>query len=922
MTDGIPSSDESGQGHSRDPGFLVVGIGASAGGITALRQFFSRVSADSGMAFVVIQHLSPQHESNLAAVLQTQTKVPVTQVNETLKLEPNHIYVVPPNKYLVIKDGDIKLTEPERLRGAPTSIDLFFRTLAEAYGRDAVGIVLSGTGADGTLGLGRVRECGGLAIIQDPAEAEYDAMPRSAIDKGVYDLILPAAEMPDRLRALGAGTRMPEIPIADDEAKAPPADDMAEVREILAMLRQRTGHDLSQYKRPTLLRRIVRRVQVHQLADIASYVTFLHEHPEELPALLRDLLITVTNFFRDRDAFDVLEREVVPQLFAGKTANDQVRVWVVGCATGEEAYSIAMLLAEHAERLADPPKIQIFATDINERAIAEARETRYPNSITVDVSAERLRHFFIKDGEHYRIKKEVRELILFAPHNVLRDPPFSRLDLVTCRNLLIYLKRELQERVLGTFHFALAPNGYLFLGAAESAEESPLFAPVAKKPRIYTRRAMSAAIQTARAPAGIGQWNIRPPELPGLAGAKITSYGELHHRVVERLAAPSVLIDEDYDIVHLSEHAGRYLRFAGGEPSRNLLDAVHPGIRLDLRAMLLAANARSGESPEAAETRRLRLDIDGKPCVISLTVRLVVDSPVQARGFFLVIFDEMIPAAAAVNGHSSGGEAELKVVGQLEEELQRTRDQLHFTVEQYETSAEESKASNEELQAINEELRSTTEELETSKEELQSLNEELTTVNQELREKIEELGRVNSDLENLMSSTDIGTIFLDRGLQIKLYTERAQELFNITAADVGRPLEHFTHRLDYHSLTEDADAVLKNLQTREREVHASNGRWYLARLVPYRTTQDKIDGVVLNFVDITDHRHAEELRRQTAMLQERSQILELANVFVRDVDDRIVQWNAGCERLYGYTKEEALGQRRTRAARRLNSNSR
>ncbi len=314
-----------------------------------------------------------------------------------------------------------------------------------------------------------------------------------------------------------------------------------------------------------------------------------------------------------------------------------------------------------------------------------------------------MRHFFIKDGEHYRIKKEVRELILFAPHNVLRDPPFSRLDLVTCRNLLIYLKRELQERVLGTFHFALAPNGYLFLGAAESAEESPLFAPVAKKPRIYTRRAMSAAIQTARAPAGIGQWNIRPPALPGLAGAKITSYGELHHRVVERLAAPSVLIDEDYDIVHLSEHAGRYLHFAGGEPSRNLLDAVHPGIRLDLRAMLLAANARSGESPEAAETRRLRLDIDGKPCVISLTVRLVVDSPVQARGFFLVIFDEMIPAAAAVNGHSSGGEAELKVVGQLEEELQRTRDQLHFTVEQYETSAEESKASNEELQAINEE---------------------------------------------------------------------------------------------------------------------------------------------------------------------------------------------------------------------------
>ena len=902
MSADAQSGDQFGQNGSGHAGSMLVGIGASAGGIAALKQFFSHVSPDSGLTFVVILHLSPLHESNLAELLQTNTRIPVTQVTETVHVRPDHVYVMPPSKYMVIEDGNINLIEPERIRGGHSSIDMFFRTLADAYGKDAVAIVLSGTGADGTLGLRRVKEHGGFAIAQDPAEAEYNAMPLSAIETGLVDLILPASQMADRLRQLGAGAQ--RLLLTEEQEKRGAEAEMAEIRAVLMLLRQRTGHDFTQYKGPTMRRRIARRLQVHGLFDIKSYLNFLLEHAEEVPVLLRDLLITVTNFFRDREAFESLSQEVVPKLFAGKGANDQVRVWVVGCATGEEAYSIAMLLCEYASRLNDPPRIQIFATDIDERAITQARDCRYPRTIAMDVTPERLRQFFIEEGDHYRVKKEVRELILFAPHNVLRDPPFSKLDLVSCRNLLIYLNREMQDRTLGTFHFALVPEGYLFLGASETAEGIPLlFVPLNKKHRTYTRRITIAPVQVMRNMPRLG-WN-KPAELHEDIGVAPASYGALHQKVVEQLAPPSALVNDEFDIVHLSEHVPRFLRFAAGEPSRNLLKVVHPGMRLDLQAILLTVKSRMSETQTAAESRRVQVEIEGKPCVVNLTVRKVVDGPAAAHGFFLVTFDETIPVAVGTAQPPDG--PGMEVAAQLQEELQRTHDQLNVTVEQYETTTEELKASNEELQAINEELRSTTEELETSKEELQSLNEELTTVNQELREKIEELGRVNSDLQNLLSSTDIGTIFLDRGLQIKRYTERVKELFNIIQADVGRPLDHLTHKLDYRSLTDDAVAVLKTLQSREREVRAHNGRWYLVRLLPYRTLDDKIDGVVLNFVDITDHRHAKELRIQAAALQEQSQILGLANVFIRGLDDRIVQWNAGCERLFGYTKEQALG---------------
>jgi two-component system CheB/CheR fusion protein len=447
----------------KKPGSLfLVGVGASAGGLKPLQEMFRRIPADSGMAYVVILHLSPTHKSSLAELLQKETAMTVAQVQETVRVEPNHVYVIPPNKNLMLEDGIIRLTEIEQVRGQRVPIDLFFRSLADVYRNNAIAIVLSGSGADGMLGMRQIKEAGGLTIVQDPDEAEQDGMPLSAIHAGVVDFVLPVVDIPDKLMALRLNAKQIVLPPPD----APPQKGADPLHEVLMLVRARSGHDFSSYKRSTMLRRVERRLQVNEIKDIPNYLSFMRDHPEETQALLHDLLINVTNFFRDPEAFQALERDVIPRLFDNKTGIDQVRVWVTGCATGEEAYSIAILLCEFASRLTDPPKLQVFATDIDEGSIARARQATYPDTIVADVSPERLRRFFVKENGHYRVKKDVREIALFAPHNILRDPPFSKLDLITCRNLLIYLTREIQERVLEIFHFALHPSGFLFLGSS------------------------------------------------------------------------------------------------------------------------------------------------------------------------------------------------------------------------------------------------------------------------------------------------------------------------------------------------------------------------------------------------------------------------------------------------------------------------
>jgi two-component system, chemotaxis family, CheB/CheR fusion protein len=843
------SDDTLRSGNDKTKRFFVVGIGASAGGVDALRQFFRHVPPDCGMAFVVIMHLSAQHESSLPALLQTQTTIPVMQVTKAVKVEPGHIYVIPPHNYLVMADGMIQLTEPEQPRRSHTAIDFFFRSLANAYGKDAVGILLSGSGSDGTLGLKWIKEEAGFVIVQDPSEAEYPEMPRNAINSnGLVDIILPVAEMADKLCALRDGVQRLSLP-PDQEEAAMAAADEATLVEILTLLRLRTGHDFTQYKRPTLWRRIARRLHVHQLSDLPGYLNFLRNTPGELDALFRDLLITVTNFFRDRASFEFLERQIIPKLFASKGPNDQVRVWSAGCATGEEAYSLAMLLADYATQLAHPPKLQVFATDIDERAIAEARGCHYPATIALDVAPERLQRFFIKDDDGYRINKELRELVLFTVHDVLRDAPFSQLDLISCRNLLIYLNRDIQRRVLGTFHFALRTDGFLFLGASESTEvTSSLFIEVEKSPRIYSRQSIELTHAVA-AEWITPRWQPRSPASPSTSGGKRPSMSELHQQVIESLAPPSVLINEEFDIEHLSAHAGRYLRFTGGEPTRNLLKLIHPDLRAELHAALL--EAKLGKAGAMVQSR-LQMGSDRELRWLSLTVRPVGHLPEAAQGFFLVIFDDTTNVTPIALGRleTDATDGSMDAIRRLEEELRHAHEQIRLLVEQYETSTEELRASNEELQAINDELHSATEELETSKEELQSVNEELITVNQEHQEKIEQLDRANNDLQNLIDSTDIGTIFLNRSLQIQRYTPSVQRLFNITSADIGRPLEHFSNKLGYDSLPGDAQEVLRTLQTIERELRSSDGACYLARLLPYRTVDNSIDGVVLTLVDI------------------------------------------------------------------------
>jgi two-component system CheB/CheR fusion protein len=885
--------------------FILVGIGASAGGIKPLQDLVRRIPADSGMAYAVILHLSPSHKSNLAEILQHECAIPVTQVQGPVKVEPNHVYVIPPNKNLELEDGMIQLVEVEQVPGKRVPIDLFFRSLAEIYSNAAIAVLLSGTGGDGTLGMQSIKAHGGLTIVQDPLEADHDDMPRNAIRAAVVDFVLPVAEIPPKLLSLRENAEQIVLPPAEAPAAREKAGDP--LRDVLALLRLRTGHDFASYKRSTMLRRVERRLQVNQVKDIASYLSFLREHQPEAAALLRDLLISVTNFFRDRDAFERLERDVIPRLFDNKTGLDQVRVWVTGCATGEEAYSLAILLSEFAERLNDPPKLLIFATDIDEDAISRARYGLYPDTIANDVSPERLRHFFVKEGDHYRIRKEVREMVLFASHNILSDPPFSKLDLITCRNLLIYLTAEIQGRVLEVFHFALRADGFLFLGSSESAESKPAqFAPFDKKNRIYRRRASESALNPMPILARSERWEVKLPSLPATPAAVPKSLAELHQqRLLEQYAPASVLINEDYDILHISGQAGRYLRFTDGEPSRNLIKVVRTALRHELRAALFALNQASS----GRESRYVRAEMDGQIVNLNLTVEPFTQ-PETAVSLTMVTFIEVAESAPGLSAEMLSrprgeGEDDLElVVRQMEEELQKTRDQLRATIEQYETSVEELRASNEELQAINEEMRSTSEELEMSREELQSVNEELSTVNNELKEKVDEVSRANSDLLNLMASTEIGTIFLDRALHIKRYTPRVQELFNIIPTDLHRPLEHLTHKLDYTGLAEDAETVLRTLKTIEREVASADGQWYIVRLLPYRTVEDHIGGVVITFIDITERRHAEEALRRSEERLRAAMDLGTIGVIYFKTDGQITNANRAFLEMSGYNRED------------------
>ncbi|WP_018327562.1 chemotaxis protein CheB, partial [Rhizobium giardinii] len=885
---------------------LIVGIGASAGGVQALQTFFAGVPVDTNAAFVVIVHLDPDARSELANILASRTQMPVTQVEGEANLEGNHVYVIAPNRRLKIADGTIAALPFEEARAHRAPIDLFFRSLAEHPG-SGFAVVLTGAGADGAMGVKAIKEAGGIVLVQDPNEAEYPSMPRNAIATEVADFVLPIRELTDRLAELLASP-----PDLISPHIRPNNEDT--VGRIIAHVRVRTGHDFSQYKRATILRRISRRAQVTRKESLAEYYAYLRENVEEAQALFSDFLICVTTFFRDPAAFKSLADNVIPQLFNGKAAGDSIRVWVPGCASGEETYTIGILLLEEAARRDLPPEIQVFGSDLDMGALAIAREGRFPATIESDLSEERLRRFFQREGDHYRVRRELRDVVLFASHSLLRDPPFSHLDMISCRNLLIYLDRQLQHQVCNTFHYALNPGGFLFLGSSESADHpAGLFRTVDREARIY-RSAAPASDRHPALPVLLGSRQVaeRPPTLarpPSLA----SSVGDaaLHRQMLEKIAPPSMLIDETQRAIHLSENAGRFLQPSGGPVSMDATDLVREEFRFDLRAAL----HRAFERNEATLSMPILAQLDGLPHRVYLQVKPVVQGNDPTRhALVLFIEGEAVDRSEGASSETFDGRpANNQPIRQLQEELQLAQNRLRITREESEAANEELRAANEELQSMNEEYRSTAEELETSKEELQSINEELQTVNNELKLKLESVSRAHSDLQNLMAATDVATLFLSPSLRIKRFTPRLMEIFNVTMNDEGRPITDFTHQLDYGDLAEEARSVLEDLTPIEREVKSRNHGWYLVRMRPYRTIDDKIDGVVVTFVDVTDRRNAEEAAKESAQrLDQEMRLVELSRspIFVWDMDDGIKQWNRGSENLYGYSREEAVGKQK------------
>ena len=833
----------------------VVGIGASAGGIKALQTLLAALPPKPGAAFVVILHLDPTFPSELPSILGAHTAMPVTAVAGKLRLEENHVYVIAPNSQLEISDSEIAAIPFRQARGQRAPIDSFFRSLAAKHG-DGFAVILTGAGSDGAVGVKSVKETGGIILVQDPDEAEYASMPHAAIATEAADFVLPVKQLGERLAELiRAKGRVAVVQRAVEEDN---------LRLTLAHLRARTGHDFSHYKRSTVVRRLLRRMQITRKDAFEDYFSYLREHAEEAQALLADLLISVTTFFRDPKVFEALAANVIPHFFGDGEPNP-VRVWVAGCASGEEAYSIAMLLMEEASKHEFRPEIQVFASDMDVRALAIAREGRYPAAIEADVNEDRLRRFFIRDGEYYRVKRELRDIVLFAGHSLLKDPPFSRLNLVSCRNLLIYLDRDLQQMVLATLHYALLPNGYLLLGSSESGEHpAGLFRAVDRDARIY-QSANAAAERVPLLPRILGI----PPEQQDTAArapVNVRSTQAAHRQALEQSAPPSALVDQGNRVLHLSENAGRYMQPSAGPITSDITELVRQELRADLRSAL----HRAFEKSENSLSGPIPVRFNGSAHPVHLQVRAQEsDSPNKVIKQALVFFIE--GEADMLARHTEGvADQSDGAVRQLRRELELTQVRLRTMREESESANEELRAANEELQSINEEYRSTAEELETSKEELQSINEELQTVNTELKLKLETVSRANSDLQNLMAATDFGILFLDTGLRIKRFTPRLADLFNITGADIGRPVTDFTHQLDYDHLAADARQVLDDLAPVEREIRARNGTWYMARFRPYRTVDDRIDGIVAIFVDISERRQLHSEREQ--MKDEREQM--------------------------------------------------
>jgi two-component system CheB/CheR fusion protein len=872
---------EAGTVTSGDPPFPVVGIGASAGGLEAFEQFFAHLPAatETRMAIVLVQHLDPTHKSILSDLVKRYTHMQVHVVKDGMVVEPDCVYIIPPNKDMALLHGTLHLMDPEAPRGLRLPIDFFFRSLAQDQRERAICIVLSGTGTDGTLGLKAIKEVGGMAMAQDPQSAKYDGMPRSAIATGLVDYVLPAPEMAEQLIAYvqhAFGRAPKKAPDA-----VPRAADLH--KKIFVLLRAQTGHDFSYYKQNTVQRRIERRLALHQIERLDDYIRYLRQNPLEVEALFRELLIGVTSFFRDPAAFEVLTEKAIPHLLNGKGPGEPVRVWVPGCSTGEEAYSIAMLLQEQVEAGRLDSKIQIFATDIDRDAIDKARAGVYPNNIAADVSPQRLARFFRQEDTAYHIKKTIRDMVVFAVQNVVEDPPFSRIDLISCRNLLIYMEPRLQKKVVPLFHYALNQDGFLLLGNSESIGEFvDLFAALDRKWKLYQRKggALPRAVMVDLSSPLATRQAMPAPGAEAGEGAAQVGYRDLAQQTLLAHYTPAcAVINERCEVLYIHGRLGKYLEPASGEASLNILRMAREGLRLELTTAIRKAVAQK----ESVHYQGLRIKANGETQTINLTVQPVLE-PASMRGSMMVIFEDVTPETnAEVVGPPAADhipDIDQRIV-RLEQELRAKEEYLQAAVEELETSNEELKSTNEELQSANEELQSTNEELETSKEELQSVNEELVTVNTELRGKLDELARANNDMNNLLAGTEIGTVFVDNDLLIKRFTPAATRVINLIQTDIGRPLHHLVSNLDYGHLVDDVQAVLSSLIPREMEIRSLEGCWYLVHIMPYRTVENVIEGAVMTFVDVTTQKEMQE------QLRDMAQVVQAARDYAEGIVDTV-----------------------------------
>ncbi|MBI2317296.1 MAG: PAS domain-containing protein [Betaproteobacteria bacterium] len=819
----------------------IVGIGASAGGLEALEQFFAKVPPESGMAFVVVQHLDPTHRGIMTELLQRTTAMPVEQAANRIKVKPNHVYVIPPNKDMSLLHGNLYLFEPGAPRGLRLPIDFFLRSLADDRREASIGVILSGMGSDGTLGLRAIKEKAGLTLVQAPSSAKFDGMPRSAIDAGVADIVAPVEELPQRI--IGFPRRAGQIARTEAELES---ESKGGLEKIMILIRAHTGHDFSLYKKSTIYRRIERRMDVHQIDKIATYVRFLRENPQELDLLFRELLIGVTSFFRDPSAWESLRKKLLPALLKGAGARKEMRAWVPGCSTGEEAYSLAIVFKEALEKLKPSSariKMQIFATDLDKTAIEKARQGFFPANIAADVSPERLKRFFAAEDNGYRVAKEIREMVVFAVQNLVNDPPFTKLDILSCRNLLIYLTPELQRTLLPLFHYSLVPGGILFLGNAETVGSfSELFAQLDVKERLFRR----TGARVAEMEFPTRRWPIRTDALKDgdKAGALLNLQTQADQVLLRRFSPAAVMVNNNGDILYLNGRTGKYLEPAAGKANWNIHAMAREGLREALLPMFQKVIRQQGK----ATIKGLKLKTDGGMQTVDTTVEWIKD-PESLRGMVVIAFyDVAAPVPIPRRSPKAAPNARQEA---LESETQRLRDDLRTTREEMQASQEELKSANEELQSGNEELQSTNEELTTSKEEMQSLNEELQTVNAELQSKVEDLSRAGSDMKNLLNSTDIATVFLDGAFHVRRFTSPATRIFKLIPGDVGRPLSDIVTELQYARLEDDAREVLRTLAFSEKQVPSRDGIWYSVRIMPCRTVEDKIDGVVMTFTDVS-----------------------------------------------------------------------